>query len=204
VGIIAVLHTWDQTLKDHFHLHCLVPAGALSLDHSRWIHARPNFLFPVKASSRVFRGKFLDWLKHCEGGKIEPTDKEIKALWQKNWNVNAKKPFGSPHTVLDYLGRYTHRAALSNDRILQVENGQVNRAIGIGKMVIGKRPSFLMPTNSSAASCSTSCPMASCASVTSAFWPTALKNTCCLDAANFSIWIRLCPTAPVNQPKTCS
>jgi hypothetical protein len=125
VGIIAVLHTWDQTLRDHFHLHCLVPAGALSLDHSRWINARPNFLFPVKALSRVFRGKFLDLLKHCEGGKIQSTDKEIKALWQKDWNVNAKKPFGSPHTVLDYLGRYTHRVALSNDRILQVENGQV-------------------------------------------------------------------------------
>src|SRR5437870_4717529 len=125
VGIIAVLHTWDQTLRDHFHLHCLVPAGALSLDHSRWINARPNFLFPVKALSRVFRGKFLDLLKHCEEGKIQSTDKEIKALWQKDWNVNAKKPFGSPHTVLDYLGRYTHRVALSNDRILQVENGQV-------------------------------------------------------------------------------
>src|SRR6266581_2054390 len=125
LGFICVLHTWDQTLRDHFHLHCLVPAGALSLDHSRWINARPNFLFPVKALSRVFRGKFLDLLKHCEGGKIQSTDKEIKALWQKDWNVNAKKPFGSPHTVLDYLGRYTHRVALSNDRILQVENGQV-------------------------------------------------------------------------------
>ena len=90
-----------------------------------WINARPNFLFPVKALSRVFRGKFLDLLKHCEGEKIEPTNKEIKALWQKQWNVNAKKPFGSPHTVLDYLGRYTHRVALSNDRILSVENGQV-------------------------------------------------------------------------------
>jgi hypothetical protein len=125
VGIIAVLHTWDQTLKDHFHLHCLVPAGALSLDHGRWIGARPNFLFPVKALSRVFRGKFVDLLKHCEGGKIEPTDMEIKALRQKNWNVYAKKPFGSPHTVLDYLGRYTHRVALSNDRILAIHHGQV-------------------------------------------------------------------------------
>jgi hypothetical protein len=95
------------------------------LDHSRWIGARPNFLFPVKALSQVFRGKFLDLLKHCKGGKIEPTDKEIKALWQKDWNVNAKKPFGSPHTVLDYLGRYTHRVALSNDRILAIDQDQV-------------------------------------------------------------------------------
>ena len=126
VGIIAVLHTWDQTLKDHFHLHCLVPAGALSLDHSRWIEARPNFLFPVKALSRVFRGKFLDRLQQaCAKGKIPPANIEIKADRQKSWVVYAKKPFGSPQTVLDYLGRYTHRVALSNERILSVQNGQV-------------------------------------------------------------------------------
>jgi Putative transposase/Transposase zinc-binding domain len=126
LGIIAILHTWDQTLKDHFHLHCLVPAGALSFDHRRWINARPNFLFAVKALSRVFRGKFLALLKqNIDRGKIAPTDMAIKALNQKNWNVYAKKPFGSPHTVLDYLGRYTHRVALSNDRILKIENGEV-------------------------------------------------------------------------------
>jgi hypothetical protein len=121
-----VLHTWDQTLKDHFHLHCLVPAGALSLDHSRWIAARQNFLFPVKALSRVFRGKFLDLLVQArQQGKIEEANNEIKASRQKNWIVYAKKPFGSPQTVLDYLGRYTHRVALSNDRILAVHHGQV-------------------------------------------------------------------------------
>lgn len=126
LGVIAVLHTWDQTLKDHFHLHCLVPAGALSLDHSRWIHARPNFLFAVKALSRVFRGKFLASLKQSiDRGKIAPTDMAIKALRQKNWNVYSKKPFGSPKTMLDYLGRYTHRVALSNDRILKIHNGKV-------------------------------------------------------------------------------
>jgi hypothetical protein len=126
LGIIAILHTWDQTLKDHFHLHCLVPAGALSFDHSCWINARSNFLFPVKALSRVFRGKFLAWLKQTiDRGKIAPTDIAIKALHQKNWNVHAKKPFGSPHTVLDYLGRYTHRVALSNDRILKIEKGEI-------------------------------------------------------------------------------
>jgi Putative transposase/Transposase zinc-binding domain len=126
LGIIAVLHTWDQTLKDHFHLHCLVPAGALSLDHSRWIGARPNFLFPVTALSQVFRGKFLDLLQRaCEKGKIPAANNEIKAARQKSWVVYAKKPFGSPQTVLDYLGRYTHRVALSNDRILNVQNGLV-------------------------------------------------------------------------------
>jgi predicted Zn-ribbon and HTH transcriptional regulator len=126
VGIIAVLHTWDQTLNDHFHLHCLIPSGALSLDQSRWIAARPNFLFPVKALSVVFRGKFLDLLTQArEKGRIETPSERLKALRKKNWIVYAKKPFGSPRTVLDYLGRYTHRVALSNERILSVQNGQV-------------------------------------------------------------------------------
>jgi predicted Zn-ribbon and HTH transcriptional regulator len=126
VGITAVLHTWDQKLQDHFHLHCLVPAGALSLDHSRWIKARRNFLFPVKALSVVFRGKFLDLLKQAgEKGRIETTSERAQALRKKNWVVYAKRPFGSPQTLLDYLGRYTHRVALSNNRILSAQNGQV-------------------------------------------------------------------------------
>jgi hypothetical protein len=126
VGITAVLHTWDQTLKDHFHLHCLVPAGALSFDQSRWISARKNFLFPVKALSQVFRGKFLGLLQQaCDKRKLPAASIEIKAARHKSWVVYAKKPFGSPPTVLDYLGRYTHRVALSNNRILQVENGEV-------------------------------------------------------------------------------
>lgn len=126
LGIVAVLHTWDQTLKDHFHLHCLVPAGALSSDHRRWISARKNFLFPVTALSRVFRGKFLALLQQsCDKGKIPAANNAIKASRQKNWVVYAKKPFGSPQSVLDYLGRYTHRVALSNDRILQLQDGEV-------------------------------------------------------------------------------
>jgi hypothetical protein len=126
LGIIAVLHTWDQTLKDHFHLHCLVPAGALSVDQSRWISARKNFLFPVKALSSVFRAKFLDRLRYnIARGKIDFPSEAINALRHKNWVVYAKKPFGSPKTVLDYLGRYTHRVALSNNRILEVQNSQV-------------------------------------------------------------------------------
>lgn len=126
LGIIAVLHTWDQTLKDLFHLHCLVPAGALSSDRTHWIAPRSDFLFPVKALSRVFRGKFLDRLgKARRQGKIDPIFSDIHVPHHKNWVVYAKKPFGSPQTVLDYLGRYTHRVALSNDRILDIENGQV-------------------------------------------------------------------------------
>ena len=126
LGFITVLHTWDQTLKDHFHLHCLVPAGALSFDQSRWTACRQDFLFPVKALSLVFRGKFLDLLTQaCARGKITLTDQQRQQLRKKHWVVYAKEPFGSPQTVLDYLGRYTHRVALSNDRIRALENGQV-------------------------------------------------------------------------------
>jgi hypothetical protein len=98
----------------------------LSFDQSCWISARKTFLFPVRALSRVFRGKFLSLLQQAvDRGKIQGINDGIKASRQKNWIVYAKKPFGSPRTVLDYLGRYTHRVALSNDRILKIENGKV-------------------------------------------------------------------------------
>jgi predicted Zn-ribbon and HTH transcriptional regulator len=141
LGITAVLHTWNQTLLDHFHLHCLVPAGALSFDQKRWISARQNFLFPVKALSVVFRAKFLDLLKKSfdqnkllfVGHIASLTDAEafdglLQGLRKKPWVVYAKKPFGSPDHVLDYLGRYTHRVALSNDRIVSTDNGEVTFA----------------------------------------------------------------------------
>ena len=138
IGLTAVLHTWDQTLLDHFHLHCLVPAGALSFDQKRWRPARKNFLFPVKALSIVLQGKFLDLLKKaCAQKKLlfvgqtaflaDPIAFKllIKVLQKKPWVVSAKKPFGSPNHVLDCPGRYTHRVALSNDRILSAHNGEV-------------------------------------------------------------------------------
>jgi hypothetical protein len=140
-GITAVLHTWDQTLLDHFHLHCLVPAGALSFDRNRWVSVRQDFLFPVKALSGVFRGKFLDSLKKSFDqnkllfvGQIVPLAEAdafnglMNGLRKKPWVVYAKKPFGSPAHVLDYLGRYTHRVALSNNRICSVHNGEVTFA----------------------------------------------------------------------------
>jgi len=138
IGLITVLHTWDQTLLDHFHLHCLVPAGALAFDQKRWSPARKNFLFPIKALSAVFRAKFLDLLKRAfDRNKLllisQSTDLAdpaafkllINALGKKPWIVYAKKPFGSPIYVLDYLGRYIHRVALSNDRILSVHSREV-------------------------------------------------------------------------------
>jgi predicted Zn-ribbon and HTH transcriptional regulator len=140
-GITTVLHTWDQTLLDHFHLHCLVPAGVLSFDRNRWVSARQDFLFPVKALSVVFRGKFLDLLQKSFDqnkllfvGQIVPLAEAdafnglMNGLRKKPWVVYAKKPFGSPAHVLDYLGRYTHRVALSNNRICSVHNGEVTFA----------------------------------------------------------------------------
>ena len=138
IGFITVLHTWDQTLLDHFHLHCLVPAGALSYDQNRWTPARKNFLFPVKALSVVLCGKFLDLLKSAflrnrllfvgrTASLADPVAFQalFDVLRKKRWIAYAKKPFGSPVHVLDYLGRYTHRVALSNDRILSAQNGEV-------------------------------------------------------------------------------
>lgn len=138
LGFTCILHTWDQTLLDHFHLHCLIPGGALSFDNERWTFARDDFLFPVKALSKVFRGKFIDFLKQAfaKGKLIFPgATQHLKSrrefsrlldqLWEKDWVVYSKKPFAGPEQVLDYLGRYTHRVAISNNRIIDVDNGRV-------------------------------------------------------------------------------
>ena len=138
LGFIAILHTWDQTLMDHFHLHCVIPSGCLSLDDSQWIAGRENFLFRVEPLSEVFQGKFIHYLeKAFEKGKLifpgktQPlgTSKGFRdlknQLWAKNWVVYSKAPFAGPEQVLDYLGRYTHRVAISNHRIVDVKNGKV-------------------------------------------------------------------------------
>jgi hypothetical protein len=139
LGFIAVLHTWDQRLLDHFHLHCLIAAGALSKDESRWIAAHNNFLFAVRALSVVFRAKFIALLDQAvEENKLlfvgrtshlaekESFKQWINSLRKKKWVVYAKKPFSSPDKVLDYLGRYTHRVAISNNRILSISDGRVS------------------------------------------------------------------------------
>jgi len=138
IGFTAILHTWDQKLLSHIHLHCVIPAGVLSFDGKRWIHSRKNFLFSVKALSRVFRGKFIDYLKKAFvkdnlifAGQIAYLATEenflqlINQLWKKDWVVYSKAPFNGPDRVLDYLGRYTHRVAIANHRIVKVEAGQV-------------------------------------------------------------------------------
>ncbi len=140
IGVTAVLHTWDQKLNNHFHIHCLIPSGMLSLDHRRWIPIDPKFLFPVRALSNVFRAKFLDYLEDAYAqGKLIFPDKtaslaspdEFACLMRrvngksKEWVVDCRPPFAGPETVVDYLARYTHRIAISSNRVLDVSNGKV-------------------------------------------------------------------------------
>ena len=138
IGITAILHTWGQTLSQHLHLHCLVTGGALARDGSRWIPSPSSFLFPVRALSPVFRAKCLDGLHHAydagqltfAGGTADlaaPTawTRYLAPLRAQPWIVYAKRPFGGPAQVLDYLGRYTHRVALSNDRLVEHRDGRV-------------------------------------------------------------------------------
>ncbi len=138
MGFLAILHTWDQKLMDHFHLHCVVAGGALSSDKSRWISVRKNFLFSVKALSIVFRAKFTEHMVRAffKGNFIFPgtismlgDEKKfllfVNKLKQKEWVVYCKKPFAGPQQVLEYIGRYTHRVAISNQRIVNIVNGNV-------------------------------------------------------------------------------
>jgi hypothetical protein len=132
LGITAILHTWGQSLTQHLHLHCVVTGGALASDGSRWIPTRHRFLFPVRALSQVFRGKDLAALDQARARGALPADVDtspvLRALRGTPWVVYAKPPFGGPEKVLAYLGRYTHRIALSNERILAPHEGVVHSA----------------------------------------------------------------------------
>ncbi|HNK62122.1 MAG TPA: IS91 family transposase [Chitinophagaceae bacterium] len=122
-GMICILHTWGQTMQLHPHLHCIVPGGGLS-QSSRWKPARNQgkYLFPVKAMSKVFRAKYVEALR----SRIPNLEKElVNALFKKDWVVYAKRPFAHPSHVVEYLGRYTHKIAISNHRIESIESKQV-------------------------------------------------------------------------------
>ena len=138
IGFIAILHTWSQILLHHPHIHCLVPGGGLSLNGKRWIGCKEDFFIRVEVLSRLFRGKFLHHLKEAYAsgalefpGKIE----ELKSkrafgklctdLYGKEWVVNSKPAFKNAESVMEYLGRYTHRVAITNDRIVRLEGDQV-------------------------------------------------------------------------------
>ena len=138
IGFFAVLHTWGQNLLHHPHVHCVVPGGGLSPDGQRWIACRPGFFLPVRVLSRLFRRLFLEHLEKAYASNELQFPSSIKHLQNRDqflrylapvrkaeWVVYAKQPFAGPQQVLDYLGRYTHRVAISNNRLLDVEDGRV-------------------------------------------------------------------------------
>ena len=138
IGFMSILHTFGQNLMNHPHIHCVVPSGGLTFDGNRWINSKKDFFIPVKVLSRKFRGKFLFYLKRAyysnalkyTTGIEELTKKHIfqsfiNKLYKKEWIVYCRPPFGSAEYVLEYLGRYTHRVAISNHRIVNLENGYV-------------------------------------------------------------------------------
>jgi hypothetical protein len=139
IGFFAILHTWGQNLLHHPHLHCVVPGGGLSPDHERWIACMPGFFLPVRVLSRLFRRLFLEELEDAfyHGqlqfpGSIEPLQDAfafaalLRSQEDREWVVYAKPPFGGPQQAIEYLGRYTHRVAISNQRLLSDEDGQVS------------------------------------------------------------------------------
>jgi len=139
IGFIAILHTWGQNLLHHPHLHCVVPGGGLSADGERWISCRPGFFLPVRVLSRLFRRLFLAQLQGAfEAGclrffnALEPLQapgafaRYLAPARQAEWVVYAKPPLGGPQQVLEYLGRYTHRVAISNNRLLDFSDGKVS------------------------------------------------------------------------------
>jgi hypothetical protein len=138
VGFLTVLHTWGQNLLHHPHVHCVIPAGGLAPDGARWIHCRPEFFLPVRVLSRVFRGKFIGGLKRAfargdlafhgelaELAQVEPFERLLDQVVRRDWVVYAKPPFGGPAKVLAYLGRYTHRVAIANSRLVAMTDGKV-------------------------------------------------------------------------------
>jgi Putative transposase/Transposase zinc-binding domain len=138
IGFFCILHSWGQTLNAHPHLHCVVPGGGISLDGRRWVACCPNFFLPVRVLSKRFRRLYLYYLEraHCNGklhfhGKLqrlsEPQEfaRYLALLRRKKWVVYSKPPFGGPERVLDYLGRYTQRVAISNNRLKELKDGQV-------------------------------------------------------------------------------
>jgi hypothetical protein len=138
IGFLAVLHTWGQNLMHHPHLHCVVPGGGLSPDGSAWVPCREGFFLPVRILSRVFRGKFTALIREAYRrgeltfhGKLAGLlqsrrfEQELNTAANHEWVVYAKRPFGGPEQVLKYLARYTHRVAISNSRLISMENGKV-------------------------------------------------------------------------------
>lgn len=138
IGHIAVLHSWGQNLHYHPHIHCIVPGGGISSDGTRWISCRPGFFLPVRVLSRLFRRRFLEELRAAHDAdrlkffgdlahlaKPDAFTRMLAKVRRLEWVVYAKPPFGGPEQVLAYLGRYTHRVAVANSRLIGMENDRV-------------------------------------------------------------------------------
>ena len=132
IGFLAILHTWGQNLSLHPHLHCVIPGGGLSPDGWRWVSCKSGFFLPVRVLSKVFRGKFIDGLKKARRqGTLVGVDDDasfgrlLNASVKQDWVVYAKPPFGGPEQVLKYLARYTHRIAISNRRLVSIDEDTV-------------------------------------------------------------------------------
>jgi hypothetical protein len=141
VGVTEVLHTWTRDLSYHPHAHCIVTGGGLSLDGDRWVATSKRYLFPVKVMSRLFRGKFLAALREAHvAGRLQGTSSDsfsvlVDKLYRTEWVVYAKRPFGSVEHVFQYLGRYTHRVGISNQRLLSINDREVRFLTKEGKSV---------------------------------------------------------------------
>jgi hypothetical protein len=138
IGFLAILHTWGQTLRHHAHIHCVIPGGGLSPDGHKWISCRKGFFLPVRVLSSLVKKKFLSLLKEAHNnkklsfhGELKPLASQghwmrfLKPLYKKKWVVYVKPPFGGAEQVLKYLARYTHRVAISNQRLLSLQDGNV-------------------------------------------------------------------------------
>ena len=126
IGFLSILHTWGQNLRLHPHLHCVIPAGGFDPGYSRWVHPKYSFFLPVKVLSRVFRGKYLALLQQAlRQRRLDYPATLVRMLLKNDWVVYAKPAFGEPTRVLRYLGRYTHRVAISNQRLLSFDGSCV-------------------------------------------------------------------------------
>jgi Putative transposase/Transposase zinc-binding domain len=209
IGFFSVLHSWSQKLETHPHVHCVVPAGGLSPDHTHWVAAPERFFLPREVLAKVFRGKFVHALRqafrdgqlHFEGDLTLLAQPKIFAAWlrplyRQDWIVYLKPPFGGPQFVLQYLGRYTHRVAISNHRLVSFADGQVTfrwrdsahnneqKLLTLSLDEFLRR--FLLHV----------LPKGSCASVTLAFWPPANVPPPCHSASSYSARNR----PPSNRP----
>ncbi len=166
LGVTMVLHTWTRELLFHPHVHAIVTGGGLSDDGTRFVRARRRFLFPVRVMGALFRGKMLAALERAHAhGQIDLGNIDIRALHRKPWVVYAKRPFGGPDQVIRYLGRYTHRVGISNQRLVSWDDRGVTFRTKDGKSVT------VSPTSCSRASSSTCCRHASSRFDTTAFTP---------------------------------